>query len=296
MAARRRCVTSWKQALLSQRFQKIELRAVDRRPGTSCHPPAPLSFKGSGRRFARRAPLKPVLRGLDVTTMVDQQRRCPPLCRGLLCGGAAAVALAAAPAGSQAHPHMFVDAMSELRLDDAGYLTGLRTTMFIDAFTSLYVLEENGVTSPAVPLTQTQRDTIGADAAEGLGIYEYFTDLRVDEERLSFASAAVDDVQVSGERLVLTLDLTLAAPRDLRGRSLDLALYDPTFFADVRTMAPPVLPIAAPECDVVLTPFEPTQLESYSLMALSALSREETPDDPRIGAQFADRSAITCAL
>ncbi len=210
---------------------------------------------------------------------------------------AAALALTAttlAPAAS-AHPHMFVEARSEITINESGRLTGVRTSMLIDELTTLFTLEANGVVSLDAPLTEGQQRAIGDGMVEGLGYYDYFTDLDVDGARLSFAEATVTDVRLEGAQLAATLELRLDAPLDLRGRSIGLALYDPTYFAAVETLAPPSLPDALDACQARLVKFEPTNLDSTTLAALGALSREETPEDERIGARFADRSTITCS-
>lgn len=208
---------------------------------------------------------------------------------------AALAALLIAPAPAAAHPHMFVDARSELVADAEGRLSGVRTRLLIDELTSLFVLEENGVAATDAPLTEPQRAAIAAGMVDGLGHYDFFTDLKIDGARIAFSAAAASDVRIEGDRLAATLELTLPSPQALRGRAIELALYDPTYFAAVDTLDAPSLPQTLGACRAELVEFEPTNLDAVTLAALGALSREETPEEPRIGARFADRSAIACA-
>ncbi|MBX2856595.1 MAG: DUF1007 family protein [Rhodobacteraceae bacterium] len=192
------------------------------------------------------------------------------------------------------HPHMFVDSRSELSINKTGQLTGLSTVMLIDELTTLYVLEENGVLSATEPLTDAQRAAIADGVVAGLRHYAFFTDLRIDGARLTFSDARISALDLEKARLAATLELTLETPQELEGRLVELALYDPTYFAAVDTLAAPIMPPALNNCSAHLVDFEPTKLDSGSLVALGALSREETPADPRIGARFADRSTIAC--
>lgn len=190
---------------------------------------------------------------------------------------------------------MFVDAFSTFEVDDAGRLTGLRTTFLIDELTTLFVLEEHGVGAFQTTLQEAERAAIGAGVLDGLSAYDYFTDLKIEGERSTFVEARTTEIHLVEGRLSATLELALPSPQVLDGRVVELALYDPTFFAAVETMVAPSLPGRLESCVAHLLKFDPSHLESTTLAALSALSREETPEDPRIGARFADRSTVRCA-
>lgn len=206
---------------------------------------------------------------------------------------AVAIVVAASPGAADAHPHMFVSARSLLVADADERLTGLRTALIIDPLTTQFVLDDHDI-APNATLTEKQRDAIAQGMIDGLRDYDFFTDLRVDDTRIALSKAAVTQVMLDGDLLAATLELTLDAPLDLRGRELALSLYDPTYFAAVTTLDAPVLPEAFAACTERLTRFEPRALDSSTLADLSQLSREEMPDDPRIGARFADRSTIAC--
>lgn len=193
-----------------------------------------------------------------------------------------------------AHPHMFVQAHTELVLNDAAELTAVRAHLLIDELNTLFVLEQNGVVDLDRPLTDAQRAAIGEGIVDGLSYYDYFTDLSFDGDRLDFSGGVVTEVRLVGAELFATIELALAEPEPIRGRRIELAIYDPTYFAAVETMAAPALPSLELGCQSELTKFEPTALDATSLAVLSALSRDETPLEPRVGAQFADWSMVTC--
>lgn len=210
---------------------------------------------------------------------------------------AALVLLASALSAPQAaaHPHMFVEARAELLLDDAGRLVGVRSVMIIDELTTLFTLEGYGILTLDEPLTEAQRAEIGAGMVDGLAAYDYFTDLQLGDERQSFVDAAVTELRLEEARLAATLELTLETPKALSAAGVELALYDPTYFAAVDTIAEPTFSSARTDCRVRLVKFEPSSMDAANLFMLGALSREETPENVHIGARFADRSFVTCS-
>lgn len=208
---------------------------------------------------------------------------------------AALAVLGASATPAAAHPHMFVDAWSELVFDETGRLVAVRTRMRMDELTSLFTLEDNGVDDIDRPLTDAEQAKIAEGMVDGLGFYEYFTDLEIDGAHQTFSGASVSDVRIEGVQLIATLELQLETPQPLTQRDVVLSLYDPTYFAAIDVMEAPVFSAPAAGCRSELTKFEPTSLDAADIEILSALSREETPDDPRIGARFADRSRILCS-
>lgn len=213
--------------------------------------------------------------------------------RRVTTGAVLAAAAAMLWTAAAAHPHMFVDAQSTLLVDASGRLTGVRTALIVDPLTTQFVLEEHGVPADA-PLTDDDRRAIAQGMVDGLGAHDFFTEFKRGGAPVAIAQASVGQIQLHDDLLAAALELTVAEPFPLAGAPLELALFDPTYFAAVTTLGPPVLPVGAGACAVAFTRFEPRSLDSVALLELGRLSREETPDDPRIGARFADRSRITC--
>lgn len=205
---------------------------------------------------------------------------------------ALAVALSASPAA--AHPHMFVDAQSTLILDQGGRLAGVRTALIIDPLTTQFVLEQYNL-GVGVDLTDEDRRVIAEGMVEGLAVYGYFTEITRDGALVDVAAASVSQVQLHDDLLAAALELTLAEPFSLDGADVEIALFDPTYYAAVTTLGPPVLPEMSAACAVDFTRFEPHYLDAATLLELSRLARDETPSESRVGARFADRSRLTCA-
>lgn len=95
-------------------------------------------------------------------------------------------------------------------------------------------------------------------------------------------------------QIIVSFDLPLASPVDMSGQHASLRLYDPVFYyAYSVNVMPSSQQLDAP-CRATANPFKPNEAEASALVQLAALSREETPDEPDIGAQFSDEVVLTC--
>lgn len=199
------------------------------------------------------------------------------------------------PGMALAHPHVFVDASAGLRVDAAGRLSGLRIVWLYDAFTTLNLY------------VQLDLDADGdgqLDAGDLAAIAEGETDwdpgyagdtyLFRDGSAVALGRPEHGSARMIGDRVEVSFDLPLPQPVALGGHVTSLKLYDPEYFyaySLTRVLGPPDLPGG---CQLALIPFQPSALDEETRNQLAALSVEQIPDDPGIGARFADELRLTC--
>ncbi|MGF1640503.1 MAG: DUF1007 family protein [Rhodospirillales bacterium] len=143
----------------------------------------------------------------------------------------AAIACAVATA-ARAHPHVWIDAITELMFDDAGALAGLRVYWAFDEFYSAFAVEgldanRDGRLDPA-ELAPLAAVNIG-----NLKEFDYFTFVEVNGETPAYAEVAEYGMHHVDGRLVMWFHLPLASPVDPRTAEVAFALYDPTYFIAV---------------------------------------------------------------
>ncbi|WP_138464230.1 DUF1007 family protein [Poseidonocella sp. HB161398] len=198
------------------------------------------------------------------------------------------------PRLAAAHPHVFVDASAGLRFDAEGRLAGLRITWLYDAFTTLNLYVQLGLDA----------DNDGAlDAGDLAKIAEGETDwppdypgdtyLFLDGAPVALARPENGTARMEDDRVEVSFDLDLAAPLEVAGHAASLKLYDPEYFYayTLGTVLDSALPAG---CRTEVIPFEPDAADKALRRELAALSAEEVPDDPQIGARFADELRLTC--
>jgi ABC-type uncharacterized transport system substrate-binding protein len=139
---------------------------------------------------------------------------------------------ALAPARVGAHPHVWVDAMVELRFDGER-LTHVTLDWTFDPFFSLILFDEFDFDGDR-RFDAEEVVAIREAAFNGLGAVGFFTDLRVDGEIRRWDMPEAFAVSI-GEEDMVTYRFTLAldVPVAVLERDVTLSLYDPEFYVYV---------------------------------------------------------------
>ncbi len=144
-------------------------------------------------------------------------------------GVAIAALLAVAVAGpAAAHPHVFVDARSEIVFDKAGAITAVRHIwQFDEAFTAFAIqgldADNDGKLSDAElkPLAKVNVDSLKE--------YDFFTWLRQGRKSFPFVPPTEYWLEFHGGRLTLFFTLPLKKPVAIHGKAT-LEVFDPEYF------------------------------------------------------------------
>ena len=198
------------------------------------------------------------------------------------------------PPAARAHPHVFVDASAGFLAGADGRLDALRIVWLYDAFTTLVLYDQLGL-DPDGDGQLDAADLAAVAAGETDWPPEYAGDTYLwrDGAPVALGRPAEAVARMVGDRLEVAFDLPLAEPLLLAPGALSLKLYDPGYYYayGMQIAAAPALPGG---CRAELIPFRADAATAELQAALSALSAEEVPDDPEIGARFADEIRLTC--
>lgn len=202
-------------------------------------------------------------------------------------------ALAAGPAA--AHPHVFVDGEATFVLNAQGRLAALRVVWLFDPFYSMLLLTELGLDSAAQP------DAAGLAALAALQA-EWAQDfggagvLTADGAPLPLAAASGVTAGFDAGRVRIGFERALEIPLDPHAARIAAAIFDPSFFVAYTLTAAEVDGAAgdSPNCAARLAAFEPDAELSALQGTLFQLGPDEAPQDPGVGALFADRALLTC--
>lgn len=192
----------------------------------------------------------------------------------------------ASPAG--AHPHIFIETRLELRVDDAGMLTGVEVTWVYDELYSLLVLEDYELDSDYDGiLTDTERAQLTGFDMQWMEGYE--GDLYV--TRGSDKIALKDPVPLEtgfadGQIYSVHLRPIDAVP----AKDLLIKVYDPTFYTAYDLAGGVHVPGG---CSVAIGKAD---LEAaYALIEKELGGRDvDIEDYPAVGHAFADEVRVTC--
>lgn len=140
---------------------------------------------------------------------------------------------AAAPRPAAAHPHVWVDALTFLEFED-GRLASIRLEWAFDEFFSEILYQDFDWNDNRV-FDEDELEAMRDGAFLGLGEVNFFTDLRIDGQQVSWEGAQDFGVSVSEDGRVVSYSFTLNVPEpaDPFANQVSLSLYDPEFYVAV---------------------------------------------------------------
>jgi len=156
-----------------------------------------------------------------------------------LAGGIALAANAA-----QAHPHVWINASSELIYAPDGSITGVRHAWTFDDMFSTYALQ--GIESKTKGVySREELAALAQTNVESLHEFGFFTFAKADGKKQKFEEPV--DYYLEYSDTMLTLHFTLPLKTPVKSKQLTLDVFDPTFFIDFTfTDKDPVRLVGAP--------------------------------------------------
>lgn len=169
-----------------------------------------------------------------------------------------------------AHPHVFVEARSELVFDDQQRIEAVRHIWrFDDAFTAFAIqgLDEDGDGT----LSQEELQPLAKVNVDSLKEYEYFTALFVGEAEVAFSKPQEYWLDFADGRLTLFYTLPVEEPLLMDAQEAELQVYDPEYFVafEMTEKDPFVLVDAGSTCQMQVE--RPEELDYSTAQALAQI-------------------------
>jgi ABC-type uncharacterized transport system substrate-binding protein len=190
---------------------------------------------------------------------------------------------------TEAHPHVWITATSELVYAPDGSITGVRHAWTFDDMFSAYAVQGLEVKTKGAysreelaPLAQTN--------VESLKEYAYFTFAKADGRKEKFQEPI--DYFLDYKDALLTLHFTLPLKRAVKPKQLVLEVFDPAYFIDFKMAEKdPVRLVGAPaECRVAL------QRPSDGTASAQKLDEQsfQSGENANFGMMFANKITVDC--
>lgn len=203
---------------------------------------------------------------------------------------AGVIAVVLGPVVAHAHPHAWIDLRSTVVLDDQGRVRALELDWLFDDFYTAYIAEQ--YTKDEGSPTSFLEELANTNLTQ-LAEYGYFTDARLDGERLEAGPVEHFETGLRGQRLWLRFELPLAKPVDPRQGRFTYAVYDPTYYIEILHLEDEPIafrPASDDQCSARIEPANPS-LEAVGLAA--ALDSTESGGDS-LGQLFAETVVLDC--
>lgn len=214
----------------------------------------------------------------------------PVVCRLL-----AALILFATPAA--AHPHVWIEARSDVVFDDRGRIIAINhewtmDEMYTEAAVDGLDANADGVYSPEELKALTQENI------ESLKEYAYFTSFTAGNEKSLFSDVFEAGQLWNNKRLKLHFQLPLKEPVDPRKTAVSYRVYDPGFFIAIEFPGKDaVSAVGAIPADCRVELQEPVSdeqaVDTKAMLATKGVEWQAPPEED-FGAMFAQPIAVLC--
>jgi ABC-type uncharacterized transport system substrate-binding protein len=197
---------------------------------------------------------------------------------------------------ADAHPHILIEARTELLFNAQGQVVGVNNIWDFDDAFSAYAIQGYDSKGDGKP-TKEDLQPFAEINLNSLKEYGYFTRMKVDGVNIGFGHPKNYFDVFTNEKLTLTFTLPLAKPLDVNGKALQLEVYDPTYFAAI-TFAqhdPVKLVSAGAGCQSFVHRPEPLDPAIASqLAAIPASQREPPPNLLAVTDKLVNATRVTC--
>ena len=193
--------------------------------------------------------------------------------------------------GAAAHPHVFVDARTEIVYDGNGAIAAVKQAWTFDDMFSAFAVQ--GLTETNGSYSREALAPVAKVNVESLSEFAYFTYGKANGKKLDFTGPT--DYWLSFADKRLTLHFTLPLKQAMPARNLSVEIYDPTFYVDFTFVADaPVKLDAAPQgCKLtVRSSAAANQAATSQTLSESFFATLNAQSD--YGARFANRAMVFC--
>jgi ABC-type uncharacterized transport system substrate-binding protein len=192
-----------------------------------------------------------------------------------------ATLLAAAVGAADAHPHVLIDARTQVLFNAQGQIIGVSNVWDFDDAFSAYAIQGYDSKGDGNP-TRQELQPFAEINLKSLAEYNYFTRLKVAGATVAFAPPKDYYDVFANEKLTLHFTLPLAKPLDVRGKTLEVDVYDPAYFAAITfaTEKPVALTGAAGGCESAV--HRPEALDPATARKLAVIPADQRTLPPEL--------------
>jgi ABC-type uncharacterized transport system substrate-binding protein len=191
-----------------------------------------------------------------------------------------------------AHPHVWVTVKSEIVYAPDGSVTGVRHAWTFDDMFSAFATQ--GLDQKTKGLfTREELAPLAEENAKGLKEFNYFTFAKADGKKTPFTDPV--DYWFEFTNDVLTLHFMLPLKTPAKAQTLDVDVYDPTFFVafSFADKDPVALAAAPPQCTFAFNR-PPDMTSAAQGQPLGEAFFNQLDASANWGAQFASKISVKC--
>lgn len=189
-----------------------------------------------------------------------------------------------------AHPHVWITARAELMIGEDRAITGLRHEWTFDEAYTAYVTQGLDLNRDG-KLTPEELAGLAKENTEGLQEFNYFTSLKHDGRRQSFAPPSEYGMSIRDGKVVLAFVLPLKKPATQTGLIV-LEISDPTLFVYFSLQQQDSVTLAGGPTGCAITIAKAREIDPATREILQ--NEGVMAADKTIGLQYSNKAIIAC--
>jgi ABC-type uncharacterized transport system substrate-binding protein len=199
--------------------------------------------------------------------------------------------LAAGIGAASAHPHVWVSIKSELVYAPDGTLTAIKHHWTFDEMFSTFATQGLDANNDG-KLSREELQSLAEVNVTSLKEFGYFTHVKADGKR--FPITDPKDYWLDFQNGSLTLNFTLPLKTPVKGKVVEVEVYDATYFVDFTLAKESPVSLASAPAECKLNTFSPGDAKPTPTQPLDESFFNSLSPGANFGAQFANKILVNC--
>jgi ABC-type uncharacterized transport system substrate-binding protein len=194
---------------------------------------------------------------------------------------------------ASAHPHVWVTMKSAVVYGPDGAITGVRHAWTFDDMYSAFAVQ--GLESKKKgEFTTEELKPLAQVNVESLKEYDFFTFAKANGKDVTFVDPVDYHLEFDAKDTVLTLYFVLPLKTPLKAKTIDVQVFDPTYFVDfaLAEKDPASLEKAPAGCQ--LSVVKPQEMTKEMAQKLAEIPPDQQIPDNSYGAAFSNKISVKC--
>ena len=204
---------------------------------------------------------------------------------------AAAAGLLIAAGAAQAHPHVWITMTSTVLYAPDGTVTGVRHAWTFDDMFSTFATQGLESKQKGV-FTRDELQPLAEVNVTSLKEYEYFSYAKANGKKTQFTDPV--DYHLEHKDSLLTLHFTLPLKTPMKAQSLDLEVFDPSYFIDFTFAEKDAVALKGAPAACKASVGKQQEMGKELIDRLSKIAPNEQIPENSFGSQFANKIAVKC--
>jgi len=194
---------------------------------------------------------------------------------------------------ARAHPHVWVTVKSTVVYAPDGSVTGVRHAWTFDDMFSAFATQGLESKQKGV-FTREELAPLAKVNVDSLKEYDYFTYAKTNGKKTPFVDPVDYHLDYDSKETLLTLHFLLPLKTPVKAQTLDLEVYDPTYFVDFALAKTDPVMLAGAPAACKLTLGKPQEMSRDLARRLLEIPADQQIPADSYGAQFANKIAVRC--